>query len=510
MTIPKPKSGESQVQFAERCHVALRDSHPDTDERNAICFSAWRDSGKDKLEKLADRTFDQDRYEKVPDVAVFCEHKKQKRLSDGSVVEEVYDKAALEKIAARCNSRISDTKNFARLVEGHTPSPEESAAGASQPEVLGFEGPYWIGMGGNDDPRWCIYANEYWLKSEAHKRPKLPGRSVELWMHDDMGERFFDPIAALGAETPRLDLPMKYSQTEDGRAVQVARYSAFAGEGNVYAPAFNAPAKKERYEMMSPEEINQLAQAMAAPIGQAVAQAVIQALSEAPADQAGADMGGAEGDQGAGGVPGGPPPAATPPGPNDHNEADEVDDVDEEDGDVNGIDKKEEKDMPDKMSKKLADLELKVAKYERQQGEVEALKQTVAKISRDKITVERHSKLADLAREYAFRDEIDAAGKLVKTGLEKAVERCSKMSDQDFHEYCLDVVQHYQKLDNPRPALRTFNVDGEHGGPDDAKAKAAAVEAREQCEKFRREGKAYKFGDVLNDVRKAKGLSAIA
>ncbi len=43
MPIPKPKKGESQDDFISRCHSALADEFPDQDERNAVCFGAWRE-----------------------------------------------------------------------------------------------------------------------------------------------------------------------------------------------------------------------------------------------------------------------------------------------------------------------------------------------------------------------------------------------------------------------------------------------------------------------------------
>jgi hypothetical protein len=523
MAIPKPKANETQTAFASRAHEALAEKYPNTDERNAVVFSLWRESGRDKLERLANETFPPERFERVEDVAVFCEHEKKKRRADGSEFVETYDKEALEKIVARCNSRISDTKNFARLVEGHTPDPEEAAAGAKQPAVLGFEGPYFLGMCGNDEPRWAIYSNEYWLKDRAHKRAELPGRSVELWMHDDMAERFFDPIAALGAETPRLDLPIKY-QLLAGRRVAVERYSAFPGEGNTTAPAFNAPAKKERFQMMSPEEIQQMSQA----ISQAVVAAIMEALSAPAAAPPGADPAAAAGAPPAGGAPAAPPPAGgppKPPGPEDQNAADEIDDdeecddedysadeIDDADSgeDVDGIDKKKESKMPTKMSKKLADLELEVARFRRKEAEFDKTREHVATLTRDKVKAERHSKLAELQSEgYRFRDEVKD-GHVVKSGLAREVDRCATMSEEQFQAHCVGIIENYSKVDPPARPLRTFPMNDIQGESEEV-AKACAVEARDRVAKFRKEGKRdVSFPSVLNEVRKEKGLSAIA
>lgn len=43
MPIPKPKKGESRDDFISRCHSAMADEFPDEDQRNAVCFDAWRE-----------------------------------------------------------------------------------------------------------------------------------------------------------------------------------------------------------------------------------------------------------------------------------------------------------------------------------------------------------------------------------------------------------------------------------------------------------------------------------
>ena len=219
MRAPHPKPNESRDKFIVRCHNELMGDVTDTDERNRVCFLAW--SKETEVEKIASQEFPTDKYEHVRDVPIFAEHEKPNKKGE----LQKYDRRALQAIADSCNRRILDTKNFARLSDGHTPEPEEVRRGARQPDVLGYVGTFHLGMIGKLKPRWAIFADEYRYKDTAAQTARKPGRSVEVWMHKNITDRIFDPIAALGAETPQLDLPMKFSRTPSG--IEVAKYSAF-------------------------------------------------------------------------------------------------------------------------------------------------------------------------------------------------------------------------------------------------------------------------------------------
>lgn len=41
--IPSPESGESQDEFIGRCNSELYDEYPDDAQRNAICYTKWRE-----------------------------------------------------------------------------------------------------------------------------------------------------------------------------------------------------------------------------------------------------------------------------------------------------------------------------------------------------------------------------------------------------------------------------------------------------------------------------------
>jgi hypothetical protein len=266
-TLPQPERGESQADFAVRFHTLTADAIPETDRRNATCFQVWRESvGPDDLERRAAARFGRD-HQLERDVPVFAEHTTKDR--DGNTV--IYDRSALKAIMDRCNHRIADTENYAPITEGHTPDSEAIAAGAKMPEVLGYAGPYRLGMIGNKEPRWAIFADEWHDKADVPKLRKMRRRSPEVWVEDRMEDRFFDPIAALGAEAPRLDMGMtRFCLSASGRVVE--KYSAAAvspSAMSTFVPGTDSRRKdSDNYQsetgidMISPEDINSIVEAI--------------------------------------------------------------------------------------------------------------------------------------------------------------------------------------------------------------------------------------------------------
>jgi hypothetical protein len=110
------------------------------------------------------------------------------------------------------------------LAAGHTPTPEERSGGATAPDVVGFCGPFRLGRFGASK-KTAIFADEWRRRDSVERLSRLPRRSVELWRAAEPQSAFFDPIAALGAETPRLALGLNYS-LEGG--APVLRYAAAA------------------------------------------------------------------------------------------------------------------------------------------------------------------------------------------------------------------------------------------------------------------------------------------
>lgn len=220
---------------------------------------------KSTLAEMAERKFPEDRFERRRDVVVFAEH----TTTDSKGDEQVYDRAALEAIVERCNHRIWDTDNYAVLSDGHTPDEQQRAKGMPEPEVLGFVGNFRLTKIGRDKPRYAIIADEFIYRDKVDQLSRLPGRSVELWQAPDMRERFFDPIAALGSTTPRLDMGINYSgqngQTRYARlgGVTVEKYLAAAPSGgNTFLPDAT-PVKRERYDgMLSDQDVGQIVAAI--------------------------------------------------------------------------------------------------------------------------------------------------------------------------------------------------------------------------------------------------------
>ena len=310
-----PLRGETQAAFAERYHNAMRRTIPNTDRRNGAMLQAWRQSGQGHdVESAAESKFANDGFVYVPNVPVFSEH----TTRDGKGGVAIYDRRALAAIVDRCNERILDTGDFPPLTEGHTPTAEEQNAGRSMPAVLGYAGPFRLGLIGNRNPRWAIFADEWHHRDCVDKLRKMQRRSPEVWLEERMEDRFLDPIAALGAETPRLDLgSARYGRRADGRVVE--KYTAtLPGAATSFVPGA-VPGKtdrKDRYKgqgMISPEDLDQIVEAI---LQTQPMQWVVQQMQTGPtpADQP-PDAAPPGPPDAAGAAPPVPPPAALPAAP---------------------------------------------------------------------------------------------------------------------------------------------------------------------------------------------------
>lgn len=166
------------------------------------------------------------------DVPIFDEHEVEEPVygPDGKVSEirtVKYSKAVLESMCENMNKRIEDTGDYTAICAGHTPTPSERRAGLEQPDLVGFCGPFYVGTIGTVDPRPAIIAKNWAIfHDEVDRCRKLPRRSVEVWREENPKDRYIEPIALLGAETPRRDLGLAYSLRHKG--VPVERYTASA------------------------------------------------------------------------------------------------------------------------------------------------------------------------------------------------------------------------------------------------------------------------------------------
>lgn len=428
---PLPIPGESQPDYAVRAHAALLEAVPLTSERNRLVLEAWRAYGNDPLIEKARQTFPDDSWSHKTDIPQFAEHTKERLRRDsagnpllddkGQPVREVdrYDLPALVAICNRCNDRIADTGNFAALSEGHTPTQDQVDAGHKHPELLGYSGPFFIGQVGDKSPRWAIFSDEHYWHDTAPKVARLPTRSVEVWLSPRMEDRFFDPIAALGTETPKLDIGVRFARLHSGELVE--RYSAtFAGAGNVAAPGLvQIPKRTERYStdpeegtfMLQPEEIQQVVEALmqTKPFQwlQSQMESSEMAASQDPVVQT------PETDGGDGMPPGAPPPAepAAPPA------------VPAEDPnkDPNGM---------GRYSRGNGDLQERYARLERSYEDLQ--RQVHGEVTARR-NAERYSKIQSLSRERVL-------------DVKEEVDRCSKMSDTDFQTHCAMILKRYEKI----------------------------------------------------------------
>jgi hypothetical protein len=238
-----PQSGESQVQHYQRV-FPLTVGMGNVDERNAAVLDAWDHSQESgELENAAAKKFPPEKFARVNRVPVFTEHETDRHQ---------WDHQKLADLVGNMNHRILDTGSFPPITEGHTPDSEAIQKGAKQPRVLGYQGNLRLGLIGNIEPKWTVFADEYHHQADAADLARMTRRSPEVWV--SAKRPFYDPCAALGAETPRLDMgTISYSRSgywtasgSDG--AEVEKYSmdnaAFPGANNVALPAGN----KARYE----------------------------------------------------------------------------------------------------------------------------------------------------------------------------------------------------------------------------------------------------------------------
>ena len=159
-------------------------------------------------------------YHSVP---IFKEH----TGSDGTK----YTQELLEDIADNNNDRIEETGDYCPIVGWHTPSDNDPS---KDPPIIGFAENFRVEKFGKKKPKWCIYAT-FKIRKEKHDYFRdHPRRSVEIWPEDKPENRYIDPIAVLGAETPRQDLGLVYSKSAAGEESYM--YSSVAGGGNTYVP----------------------------------------------------------------------------------------------------------------------------------------------------------------------------------------------------------------------------------------------------------------------------------
>lgn len=235
--IPIPEPTESFEHYSIRALGSLMNSGMEPDEKNQLVRYTWNQHrGLTEEQALAQRTFDKDKYRYVPDVVVFAEHE----TVDKQGKPRKYGLKELAQIVKDCNARVNDRGVFAAISDGHTSNPGDAVK--RDPQILGWAGPYRLGVSGRKNPVWSILADEYHIKEASPILDRKPRRSVELWTFRNGQEMHFDPIAAIGAEAPRLPLPMRYSTVNlNGAEVEKYTYDATV---DMYMSKTHQEAKK--------------------------------------------------------------------------------------------------------------------------------------------------------------------------------------------------------------------------------------------------------------------------
>lgn len=428
-----PQSGENEHAFIVRAHKALLDEVPDFNRRNQMIWDAWdSQKGPSRGRQLASQKFPSERYAFSPAHCHFAEHDKVEPNGQTKHVG-LQD---LVTILNENNSQILDRENFQAITLGHTSENPTH----KDPDVIGFAGPYRLGMIGHEKPVFAIFGDEYHKKDRLQEVQSAPRRSIELNTLRSTGQRWFDPIAALGAKAPRLAMPAKYDRTEDA---EVERYS-------VVAPAYfpggsNTNIDKTHYDNEA-NFSNQGNEMNAQSISDQDIAAIVAAIEQMPEIQfirsmpqfvtQGAGLGGemaptAPPAGGAmGGAMGGPAGALPPGGMGDEPDGD--------DGQLTPIEDDDDMNQnPQQFSaSRYVDVDRYQARIEQLEGVLRQQMGTISQMTaamesehRNATDIRRQSQIEQLASRYSV---IDA---------EEELEKClysagSEMNDAEFSKHC--------------------------------------------------------------------------
>lgn len=235
-TVPLvPMPGETQSQFFDRANRVLQGTCPEQIQRTAAILRIWQQSPNDaNLRKKAHARFTSDEFTHQGPRCIFLSHTipeiaEERDVTTNEVTRPgregtVYNRENLQHLVDYANYRILNAGQFAALSEGHMPTKAEKDTGRPDAETLGWAGPFYLGLFGDVNPQWSIWADEWIHNEDLPRAKKLQRRSPEVWCKEPIEARTMDPIAMLGSETPRLDSGMDiYSLRSDGQMVM--RYS---------------------------------------------------------------------------------------------------------------------------------------------------------------------------------------------------------------------------------------------------------------------------------------------
>jgi len=306
--VPAPTPDESYERYTIRAHKALMSSVPDPDERNALVWGTWdKVRGQRPEEAVALSKFSADRFERSAGHCNFTEHETVDR--DGNP-----RKYGLRELATIVREHSKHERNgyFPAVTAHHTPDDP----GGKQPDVLGYSGLQRLGMFDRDNPKWAIFSDEFHIPDAKAELARKPYRSVELLRFRD-GRMRFHPVAAVGAESPRLLMPTKYTQGKfdelNVEGAVIERYTvaaAFPGGSNTFVK------KPVKYSTEGDSQMPEVTEIMAALQETPQFKFLTRLMEEFEAEQAAAANGGMPAaDPNAppaapAPAPGAPPPAA--------------------------------------------------------------------------------------------------------------------------------------------------------------------------------------------------------
>lgn len=383
-----------------------------------------------------------------------------------------YDRTLLEKIAENCNRRIQATGDHTPMVIGHTPDEGDY----HDPPVVALAGPFHVAKWRN---KWTILG-KCWVFNDPESL-KLwrthPRRSVEVWPEDSPEKRFFDPIALLGAETPRRDLGLLYSKQT--RSMRPVKYEASVGGGsNTYLPTTKLKHQKGD-AMLQPEDIAQIVDALRPVMQQMIDE------NEAFPDQDGTDE----------------LPPELPP----QDESLDAPPMGEEGLGVPPME--DEEPMPYSKCSKEHETGMNLQqKYRKQRDDYKLKYQKAEKAHRD--VAEKYAKLQkkaenlEAAQKYAKRQSdvlgLREQGYIVE--LDEADDFVGR-SDSDWEAHVDRMKLKYQRAGSQLPPGAIA------GSPHYIKADGDqyVAQAKQVVQKYRKDGKQLSYPKVLNHLTKNKG-----
>lgn len=234
--------GEAYAQFIARAHQALMPVVLDWEQRNQLVWQAWESANGSPLHERAEQYFAQKCPRHVENVCYFMEHETRGR--DGTPLR--YGFQELADIVDEHNHRAS-LHNYPAIADRHTS--DHPVPTAMEPKILGFAGPARLGMAGD---KFAVFFDEYHRADGMATLDEKPRRSVEVNRYRDGRRSYFDPIAALGADSPRLPLPVpRYSSDAEVERYQMIAPAMVSG-GNTFIPGTDDENKPQRYAEEQP------------------------------------------------------------------------------------------------------------------------------------------------------------------------------------------------------------------------------------------------------------------